>query len=61
MNTYDQFAGRAKRSHQAAQDQEQLRKEIDEQNRQMQEQQAAYERLVKEQQEAAQKEMDKYK
>ena len=45
----------------AAQDQEQLRKEIDEQNRQMQEQQAAYERLVKEQQEAAQKEMDKYK
>jgi len=27
----------------------------------MQEQQAAYERLVKEQQEAAQKEMDKYK
>lgn len=60
-NTYDQFGGRVMRAQQAAREQERLQKSLDEQKKQMQEQQEAYEQLVKERQEAAQKEMDKYK
>ncbi|MBQ0029635.1 MAG: hypothetical protein KBT32_04280 [Bacteroidales bacterium] len=61
MNQYDQTAGRVKRGYEDAQERERLEKELEEADRKRKEEEEENARRIKEMQDAAMAEMEKYK